>query len=64
MDERRSYLIETTRVGAQVKVTACDPESGVEVTVIVPASATKKEMTDLAVRKLHYMLEKKAKGST
>jgi hypothetical protein len=56
-----SYLIETTRIGNQVKVTACDPDSGIEATVILPANATKKEMTDLAIRKLHYVMEKKAK---
>ncbi len=53
------YLIEYTRIGAQVKVTACDPDTGIEASVIVPANATQKEMADLAIRKLHYVLAKK-----
>lgn len=61
MEESPSYLLEFTRIGGQVKVTACDPESGVEATVIVPATSSQRDMAQLAIRKLHYVLSKKAK---
>lgn len=52
------YLLEFIRVGKQVKVTACDPESGREAVVLGPVSATRKELTDLAIKKLQYVLKK------
>lgn len=55
----KPYLIEYTRIGAQVKVTACDPDTGIEASVIVPANTTQKDMSDLAVRKLLYVMNKK-----
>jgi hypothetical protein len=52
------YLLEFVRVGNHVKVTACDPVTGVETVVIGPANATKKALSDLAVKKLKYVLKK------
>lgn len=52
------FIIEYTRIGAQVKVSACDPDSGVEASVVVPATATQKDMADLAIRKLQYVIAK------
>jgi hypothetical protein len=52
------YLIEFVRVGNHVKVTACDPESGIEAMIIGPANATRKDLTDLAIRKLEYVMKK------
>lgn len=60
----KSYLIEYTRIGAQVKVTACDPDTGIEASVVVPATATQKEMSDLAVCKLQYVMNKKDSPSS
>lgn len=57
-EENGSYIIESTRVGAQVKVTACDPETGLEATVMGPASASQRDMATLAVRKLQYLMQK------
>ena len=57
---QKSYIIEFVRLGAQVKVTACDPETGIEASVVAPASASQKDLTDLAVRKLRYVLGKAA----
>ncbi len=54
-----SYIIEVVRLGNQVKVTACEPESGVEASIITPLTATHKERTDLAIKKLQYVLRKK-----
>ena len=58
MDEGRSYLLEFQRIGNIVKVTACDPVTDIEVVIQGPARATRKELTDLAVRKLEYMIKK------
>lgn len=58
------YLIEFVRIGAQVKVTACDPESGLEAVVMCPSNTTQKDMTQLAVRKLHYIMAKKPSSSS
>ncbi len=52
------YLLEFLRVGNHVKVTACDPITGTETMIIGPTNATKKELSDLAVRKLEYVLKK------
>ncbi len=61
--DKPSYLIEFTRIGGQVRVMACDSETGLEAVIIAPANATQTQMTNLAVRKLQYMLEKKANES-
>lgn len=57
------YLLEFVRVGNQVKVTACDPDTGIEAAIFGPATATKKDLCDLAIRKLQYVL-KKTQGSS
>ena len=59
MPHKKSYLIEFFRIGKQVKVTACDPESGIEVSIIGPTTATQKALSELAVQKLLYVLAKK-----
>lgn len=53
-----SYIIEFYKVGKLVKVSAIDPETMKEVSVIAPSSLSRKEMSDLAVRKLRYVLAK------
>lgn len=58
------YLLEFTQHGHSVKVTAVDPESGIEASVIAAASLSKQEMGQLAVRKLHYVMEKKASDAS
>ena len=56
--EKQGFIVEMTRIGNQVKATACDPHTGTEATVIAPANTTKKDLMDLAVRKLRYVLAK------
>jgi hypothetical protein len=58
---REPYLIEFVRVGRQIKVTACDPTTGTEATIIGPVNAAQKDLSDLAVRKLEYVLHKPKK---
>jgi len=60
--ENKSYIIEFTRVGNHVKVTACDTDTGVEVSTIGPASSSQKELSDLAIKKLQYVLNKKTES--
>ena len=56
------YLIEMIPMGNAVKVCAVDPATGIEVTCVGAQSATQKELSDLAVRKLEYVLAKKRSG--
>lgn len=52
------YYIEFMKVDNMVKVTAIDPDTGTEASVICPASTAKNDMTNLAIRKLHYIQKK------
>lgn len=47
-----TFLIEFLQIGPQVKVTAIDPDSGVEVSIIAPATASREEMSRVAADKL------------
>ena len=47
--------------GSVVKVTAIDPKSGVEAIVVGPANASRAALSDAAVRKLAYVLNKRGK---
>ena len=49
-------LFEFTRIGAQVRVAALDPATGVEVVVIAPAAASQAQMQTLALAKLRKRL--------
>ena len=53
------YIIEFHRVGNAVKVTAMDPATLTEVSMIGPSNAGDTELTRLVVRKLEYMLAKR-----
>ena len=53
-------FLEFHSIGAFVRVTAIDPVSGVEVVLQGPASAGEKALGDAAIRKLQYVLTKRA----
>ena len=53
---RREILFEFTAVGAVVKVSAIDAETGVEVSVMGPAGAAQADMQKLAASKLQARL--------
>lgn len=55
------YLIEYTPVGNVVKVTALDPQTLVEVSVVGDPRLSQRELALLAVRKLRYMIAKQQK---
>lgn len=57
-DDRGQYLVEFIQVGVSVKVSAVDPVSGREVSIIGPASASRDQLTRVAVNKLEYVLAK------
>ena len=53
------YLLEFRRIGKYVKVSALDPVSTKEVSIVGDAEASQEELTRIAVRKLEYVLNKK-----
>lgn len=53
-------LFEFKRNGNCVKVTAIEPETQTEVSVVVPASISVDEMKLQALNRLNYVLKKKA----
>ena len=54
-------IIEFIRVGAYVKVSAIDPVSGVEVSIVGDPASGETTLKRTAIRKLKYVLEKNAK---
>jgi hypothetical protein len=54
-------LYEFVRLGAYVKVTAIDPQTGIEASVVGPPSAGESGLKALALRKLQMQLSKRAK---
>jgi hypothetical protein len=59
MSEDQGYIIEFHQVGNAVKVTAMDPVTLTEVSIVGAPSAGDKDLTRLVVRKLEYMLAKR-----
>ena len=53
------YIIEFYQVGNSVKVSAIDPVSLKEVSIVGDPKAGEDELTKLAVQKLEFMLGKK-----
>ena len=56
-------LFEYVRQGALIKVTALEPETGVEAVVVVPVGLSEKEMQARAMQKLLYVLKKREESS-
>lgn len=52
------YILEFIPHGGSVKVTAVDPASGREVSIVGAASAGERALGELAVRKLEYVMGK------
>ena len=51
---------EMTRVGSAVRVAAIDGATGIEVTVMAPASASQSDLQQLALAKLKARLKKES----
>ncbi len=61
MSSKQGYLVEFITMGQSIKVCAIDPETGTEVSIVAPSNISQKEMEQTAVKKLLYVLNKKAK---
>lgn len=59
----REVLIEFHRIGNSVKVTAVDPDTMLEVSIVGAANASDELLKRTAMRKLEYVLEKQNKGT-
>lgn len=55
-------LFEYVAFGTSVKVTAIEPETGIEAVVVVPAGLTEAQMQAKAMQKLLYVLKKRENG--
>ncbi len=58
MGRHREALIEFHRVGAYVKVSAVDPETLTEVSIVGDPAAGEETLRRTAVRKLDYVLKR------
>ena len=58
------FIIEIRQVGDYVKATAIDTVTGIEATVIASPKLSKRQITDLAARKLKYVLAKRLGNHT
>ncbi|HEX4302412.1 MAG TPA: hypothetical protein VHZ78_06445 [Rhizomicrobium sp.] len=54
--------VEFVTQGSVVKVTAIDPASGIEASIMGPSGASRVALSDAAVRKLRYLQQKKSGG--
>ena len=54
-------IIEFQQIGNAVKVTAVDPESLIEVSIVGPSGAGEEILKRTAIRKLEYVIEKRRK---
>ena len=52
-------LFEYVRQGTSVKVTAIEPDTGIEAVIIVPANLSETQMQAKALQKLRYIMQKK-----
>ena len=60
LSDGREVLIEIVTLGAYAKVSAIDPLTGTEVSVVGPGNATRASLEAAALNKLNYVLKKKA----
>ena len=63
MSETDNYIIEFTLVGGSVKVTAVDPKTMTEVSIVGSPQYSQEFLTRQAVKKLEYVLSKREKGN-
>jgi hypothetical protein len=54
-----NYIIEFTQIGTSIKVTAVDPRTMTEVTIVGAPQYSQEFLGRQAVKKLEYMLAKK-----
>jgi Holliday junction resolvasome RuvABC endonuclease subunit len=60
MTEQEGYIVEFHKLGNSVKVTAFDPATLTEACIVGSPHASKEQLSQLAVRKLLYVLGKES----
>lgn len=63
MSEADNYIIEFTQIGASVKVTAVDPKTLTEVSIVGGVQYSQEFLTRQVVKKLEYVLAKRGQKS-
>ena len=58
----KEVLLEFQRIGNAVKVTAMDPETLIEVSIVGPTGAGEEQLTRAAIQKLRYVMQKRKGG--
>ncbi len=56
--DNNNFIIEYHQVGNSVRVTAMDPVTLTEAVIVGSPQSTQKQLSDLAVKKLRYILAK------
>ncbi|NBX03607.1 MAG: hypothetical protein EBR02_06060 [Alphaproteobacteria bacterium] len=56
------YILEFQTHGRSIKVTAFDPKTLVEASIVGARGATQQQLAELAIRKLRYVIEKTKSG--
>ena len=59
MTGNQGYIVEFHQLGNVVKVSAVDPETLIEVSIVGPANAGEETLRRNAVRKLQYVMNKR-----
>lgn len=59
MQSPQNYIIEFIQLGGSVKVSAMDPTTLTEVSIVGDARTSRDSLSKLAVQKLEYVLAKK-----
>ncbi|WP_138379887.1 DUF6898 family protein [Luteithermobacter gelatinilyticus] len=57
-DHEEEFLVEFIQVGNSVKVSAVDPRTGREVSIVGSPRASQAELSRLAINKLKYVLSR------
>jgi hypothetical protein len=60
----KEVLIELYQVGNSVKVSAVDPETGIEVSIVGSPSAGEETLKRTAINKLNYVLRKRRESGS
>lgn len=63
MSRNEGYYLEFYPLGNAVKVSAIDPVTGTEVSIVGAATASQEQLSKLAIQKLEYVLAKNAERS-
>ena len=58
MTEHEGFIIEFHQIGGSVKVTAFDPVTLTEASIVGAASVSQEQLSQLAIRKLLYVMNK------